>query len=85
MAKTISSVQAIADKQKVAPEQIASDMDGFDVYWHQQLRKMEDICRQEYEKTLSLDTALPSVFLTVAPAGMAVLVAQRRLSSGTSQ
>ena len=68
MAKTISSVQAIADKQKVAPEQIASDMDGFDVYWHQQLRKMEDICRQEYEKTLSLDTALPSVFLTVAPA-----------------
>ena len=68
MAKTISSVQAIADKQKVAPEQIASDIDGFDVYWHQQLRKMEDICRQEYEETLSLDTALPSVFFTVAPA-----------------
>ena len=68
MAKTISSIQAIADKQRVAPEQVASDMDGFDVYWHQQLRKMEDICRQEYERCGSLDEALPSVFFTVAPA-----------------
>ena len=68
MAKTISSVQAIADRQKIAPEQVASDMDGFDVYWHQQLRKMEDICRQEYERNGSLEEALPSVFFTVAPA-----------------
>ncbi|CAE7839773.1 pif1 [Symbiodinium sp. CCMP2592] len=68
MAKTISSVQAIAEKQKVAPEQIASDMDGFDVYWQQQLRKMEDICRQEFEKSTSMETALPSIFFTVAPA-----------------
>ena len=68
MAKTISSVQAIADRQKTAPEQVASDMDGFDVYWHQQLRKMEDICRQEYERNESLEEALPSVFFTVAPA-----------------
>ena len=68
MAKTITSVQALADKQKVSPEQIASDMDSFDVYWQQQLRKMEDICRQEHEKHGSLDKALPSVFFTIAPA-----------------
>ncbi|CAE7271115.1 PIF1 [Symbiodinium sp. CCMP2592] len=68
LAKTISSVQAIAEKQKVAPEQIASDMDGFEIYWQQQLRKMEDICRQEHEKTGCLSDALPSVFFTIAPA-----------------
>ena len=68
MAKTISSVQAIADKNKMSPEKVASDMDSFDEYWHQQLRKMEDICRLEFERTESMDAALPSVFFTVAPA-----------------
>ncbi|CAE7393007.1 USP17L21, partial [Symbiodinium pilosum] len=68
MARTISSVQSIADQKKVSPEQIASDMDAFDAYWSQQLRKMEDICRQEWEKTGVLERALPSVFFTVAPA-----------------
>ena len=68
MAKTISSVQVIADKNKISPEKVASDMDSFDEYWHQQLRKMEDICRLEFERTESMDAALPSVFFTVAPA-----------------
>ena len=68
MARTISSVQSIADSKNVSPEQIASDMDTFDAYWSQQLRKMEDICRQEWERTESFEKALPSVFFTVAPA-----------------
>ena len=68
MARTISAVVNVGIKQKVAPEIIASDMDIFEGYWHQQIRKMEDICRLEYERTGRLDKALPNVFFTIAPA-----------------
>ena len=68
MARTISAVQAIAQQNKMSPEKVASDMDTFDEYWHQQLRKLEDICRLEFARTASMDAALPSVFFTVAPA-----------------
>ena len=67
MARTISSVVAIAIQKKVAAEQIASDMDMFDGYWAQQLRKLEDICRQEFERTASREKSLPNVFFTIAP------------------
>ncbi|CAE7920660.1 UBP25, partial [Symbiodinium necroappetens] len=50
MAHTISAVVSIGIKQKVAPEIIASDMDIFEGYWYQQIRKMEDICRLEHER-----------------------------------
>ena len=68
MAKTISSVLNIANQKQTAPEQIACGMDMFEGYWHQQLRKMEDICRQEFETSGNMSDALPSVFFTVAPA-----------------
>ena len=68
MAKTISSVLNIAHQKHAAPERISSDMDIFEGYWFQQLRKMEDICRQEFEVSHDMSKALPNVFLTVAPA-----------------
>ena len=68
MARTITSVIHIANQRHVAPEQIAADMDMFEGYWHQQLRKMEDICRQEHERTGDMAQALPNIFFTVAPA-----------------
>ena len=67
MAKTISSVLNIAIQKNAAPERICSDMDTFEGYWLQQLRKMEDICRQEHEKSQDMAKALPNVFFTVAP------------------
>ncbi|CAE7381940.1 pif1 [Symbiodinium microadriaticum] len=75
MAHTISAVVNIGIKQKVAPEIIASDMDIFEGYWHQQIRKMEDICRLEHERTGRLDKALPNVFFTIAPAEWKYLLA----------
>ena len=68
MARTISSVVAKSNSLKIAAEHLSSDMDHFDEYWHQQLNKMEDICRLEYEKYQDMTKALPSVFFTVAPA-----------------
>ena len=68
MARTISSVINVANQKHIAPEQAASDMDMFEGYWQQQLRKMEDICRQEWERSANMPQALPSIFFTVAPA-----------------
>ncbi|OLP86649.1 Ubiquitin carboxyl-terminal hydrolase 26 [Symbiodinium microadriaticum] len=68
MARTISTVASLAASKKMAPEAIASDMDTFEAYWQNQIRKMEDICRLEFERHLSMDKAMPSIFLTIAPA-----------------
>eukprot|EP00971_Amphidinium_carterae_P013662 269096-Amphidinium_carterae.5 len=68
MASTISAVVSIAAQQKVAPDQIASDMDMFQAYWHQQVRKMEDVCRQEMDAGRPVEQSLPSTFFTLAPA-----------------
>ena len=68
MAKTITSVLNVANQRQAAPEQIASDMDMFEGYWKQQLLKMEDICRQEFERSGDIGEALPNVFFTIAPA-----------------
>ena len=68
MARTISSVVSISHQKHVAAEQISSDMDMFEGYWTQQLRKMEDICRQEWEQSKAMEQALPSIFFTIAPA-----------------
>eukprot|EP00971_Amphidinium_carterae_P067122 1328638-Amphidinium_carterae.1 len=68
MASTISAVVSIAAQQKVAPEQIASNMDMFQAYWHQQVRKMEDMCRQEMDARRPLEQSLPNIFFTLAPA-----------------
>ena len=68
MARTISSVVNIAESKKVSPEQIASDMDTFQVYWQQQVEKMEDICRQEAGASGRVEDGLPTVFFTISPA-----------------
>ena len=68
MAKTISSVVAKSNSLGVAAEHLAGDMDHFEEYWHQQLSKMEDVCRLEYERSNDMTKALPSVFFTIAPA-----------------
>ena len=59
MARTISAVVNIADQKKMAPDEMASEMSQFEVYWHRETQKLEDICRQEGR--------LPNVFFTLAP------------------
>ena len=83
MARTISAVQAIAQQNKMSPEKVASDMDTFEEYWHQQLRKMEDICRLEFTRTASMDAALPSVFFTIAPAEWRYLLHEGLFEEGS--
>ncbi|CAE7394315.1 pif1 [Symbiodinium pilosum] len=83
MARAISAVQAIAQQNKMSPEKVASDMDTFEEYWHQQLRKMEDICRLEFARTGSMDAALPSVFFTVAPAEWRYLLHEGLFEGGS--
>ncbi|CAE7237635.1 UBP23 [Symbiodinium sp. CCMP2456] len=68
MAKTISTVASLAASKKMAPESLASEMDMFDTYWHNQIHKMEDICRLEFERHQCMDKAMPNVFVTIAPA-----------------
>ena len=60
MARQISSVVSMADKKKMAPEIFASEMPAFEMYWHREGQKLEDICRQQGR--------LPELFFTLAPA-----------------
>ena len=82
MARTISTVQAIAQRNKMSPEKVASDMDTFEEYWHQQPRKMEDICRLEFARNSSMDAAMPSIFFTVAPAEWRYLLHEGMFEEG---
>ena len=68
MARTISTVATLAASKQMAPEAVAADMDMFEAYWQNQIHKMEDICRLEFERHESMEHAMPSVFFTVAPA-----------------
>ena len=60
MAKTITSVVAAAEKQKISPDEAAADMPQFEQYWHHQAQKLEDVCRQAQ--------TFPNLFFTIAPA-----------------
>ena len=60
MARTISSVVNIAEQKKMAPEVFASDMAAFEMYWHREGQKLEDVCRQAKK--------MPELFFTLAPA-----------------
>ena len=44
----------------MAPEVFASDMASFEMYWHREGQKLEDICRQAKK--------MPELFFTLAPA-----------------
>lgn len=60
MARRITSVVAMADKQRIAPDRAASKMQNFEEFWHTERAKLEDMCRQM--------RGLPNLFLTIAPA-----------------
>ena len=68
MARSISSIISVANQKHIAPEHAAAQQDAFEGYWMLQIRKMEDVCRREYEMTKDMSKALPNVFFTVAPA-----------------
>ncbi|CAE7809429.1 pif1, partial [Symbiodinium necroappetens] len=68
MARTITSLISVANQRNIAPEFAAQQQDMFEGYWLLQLRKMEDICRREYESTDDLAKTFPNIFFTVAPA-----------------
>ena len=60
LARAISTVVNLADQKKMAPETFASDMAAFEMYWHREGQKLEDVCRQAKR--------LPELFFTLAPA-----------------
>ena len=60
VAKTITSVVAVAEKQRISPDEAAADMPQFEQYWHHQAQKLEDVCRQAQ--------TFPNLFFTIAPA-----------------
>ena len=60
MARTITSVVAVAEKQKISPDEAAADMPQFEQYWRHQAQKLEDVCRQAGR--------FPNLFFTIAPA-----------------
>ena len=60
LARQISSVVAVAASKRLAPDQVASGMNNFEAYWHQQTQRLEDMCRQMGK--------FPTLFFTVAPA-----------------
>ena len=60
LARQLTAVIAIAEREKIAPEQAASTMQNFDSFWEKEKEKLEDMCRQK--------NCFPNLFFTVAPA-----------------
>lgn len=59
LASQLTSLVAVADRQKMAPEDAASSNNGFDTYWLKENEKLEDMCRQMGQ--------FPNLFMTIAP------------------
>ena len=59
LAQQLTSIIAIADKQKIAPEEAASGNNGFDSYWYKEAEKLQDMRRQM--------KSTPNFFVTIAP------------------
>ena len=78
MARTISSVVNMAESKKMAPETLASEMAAFEMYWHREGQKLEDICRQ-------MKGRLPELFFTLAPAEWAYPLHQGALPPVTDE
>ena len=68
MARTITSLINVANQRQIAPEFASMQQDMFEGYRLLQVRKMEDICRREYESTGDMTRTFPNVFFTIAPA-----------------
>ena len=74
MARTITSLINVANQRQIAPEFASMQQDMFEGYWLLQVRKMEDICRREYESTGDMTRTFPNVFSTIAPAEWSYLL-----------
>ena len=60
LAGQISGVVHTAARMRLAPDELAADMNNFEAYWLHQTQRLEDLCRQ-------MDS-LPNLFFTIAPA-----------------
>ena len=47
LARQLSAVVAVADKQKMAPEAATANMQNFSAFWEREAQKLEDMCRQQ--------------------------------------
>ncbi|CAE7285846.1 Usp17le [Symbiodinium sp. KB8] len=68
MARSISAIISVANKAQIEPEYAAENFDAFEGFWMVQIRRLEDLCRQIFEKTQDMTKALPNIFFTIAPA-----------------
>ncbi|CAE7803623.1 UBP25, partial [Symbiodinium necroappetens] len=55
LAKSITSIINVANQKNIAPEHAAHEQDTFEGYWLLQIRKLEDICRREYESSKEMN------------------------------
>ena len=83
MAKTITSLISVANQKHIAPEFASMQQDMFEGYWLLQLRKMEDVCRREHEKTNDFSKTFPNIFFTIAPAEWRYLLPQGLILEGS--
>ena len=60
LAGQISGVVHTAAQKRLAPDELAANMNNFEAYWLHQTQRLEDLCRQ-------MDS-LPNLFFTIAPA-----------------
>ena len=59
LARSLINVVSVAERQKLLPEAVSSNLHNFDVYWRIQADTLADRCRL---------LGLPNLFLTIAPA-----------------
>ena len=45
LARQLSAIVAIAKDKKLAPDEIASDMQNFSGFWYWEREKLEDVCK----------------------------------------
>ncbi|CAE7574509.1 UBP25, partial [Symbiodinium sp. KB8] len=83
MAKTITSLISVANQKHIAPEFASMQQDMFEGYWLLQLRKMEDVCRREHEKTNDFGKTFPNIFFTIAPAEWRYLLPEGLILEGS--
>ena len=59
LARQVSAVVHKAEDLKMSPDAVAASMNQYEMYWHRETQKLEDMCRQM--------GCLPNLFFTVAP------------------
>ena len=59
LARKLTSIAAIAEQRKIAPDEAAKGSQLFSSFWEHETQKLEDMCRQHQR--------MPTCFFTVAP------------------